>query len=132
MKALRFENNKLNLAEIEKPQRSGEAVVRVLKSGICNTDLEIVRGYAGFSGTIGHEFVGVVEEAEDAKHLVGKRVVGEINAGCGVCEKCLFGDSRHCPKRTVLGIINRDGAHAEFLTLPARNLLVSSRRNFRR
>ena len=60
----------------------------------------------------------------DAKHLVGKRVVGEINAGCGVCEKCLFGDSRHCPKRTVLGIINRDGAHAEFLTLPARNLLV--------
>lgn len=123
MKALRFENNNLHLAEIEKPDKSGEAVVRVLKSGICNTDLEIVRGYAGFSGTIGHEFVGVVEEADDAKHLVGKRVVGEINAGCGVCEKCLFGDSRHCPKRTVLGIINRDGAHAEFLTLPARNLL---------
>ncbi|MGI9056576.1 MAG: MDR/zinc-dependent alcohol dehydrogenase-like family protein [Pyrinomonadaceae bacterium] len=123
MKALRFENNNLHLAEIEKPDKSGEAVVRVLKSGICNTDLEIVRGYAGFSGTIGHEFVGVVETAEDAKHLIGKRVVGEINAGCGVCEKCLFGDSRHCPKRTVLGIINRDGAHAEFLTLPSRNLL---------
>ena len=123
MKALRFENNKLHLAEIEKPRKSGEALVRVLKSGICNTDLEIVRGYAGFSGTIGHEFVGIVEESEDAKHLIGKRVVGEINAGCGVCEKCLFGDSRHCPKRTVLGIINRDGAHAEFLTLPARNLL---------
>ncbi len=123
MKALRFENNKLHLAEIEKPQNPGESLVRVLKSGICNTDLEIVRGYAGFSGTIGHEYVGVVEEAEDAKHLIGKRVVGEINAGCGVCEKCLFGDSRHCPRRTVLGIINRDGAHAEFLTLPARNLL---------
>lgn len=123
MKALRFENNKLNLAEIEKPEKKGEALVRVLKSGICNTDLEIVRGYAGFSGTIGHEFVGIVEESEDAKHLVGKRVVGEINVGCGVCEKCLFGDSRHCPKRTVLGIINRDGAHAEFLTLPSRNLL---------
>jgi threonine dehydrogenase-like Zn-dependent dehydrogenase len=123
MKALRFENNRLHLAEIEKPFKENEALVRVVKSGICNTDLEIVRGYAGFSGTIGHEFVGVVEQAEDAKHLVGKRVVGEINAGCGVCEKCLFGDSRHCPRRTVLGIINRDGAHAEFLTLPARNLL---------
>jgi threonine dehydrogenase-like Zn-dependent dehydrogenase len=123
MKALRFENNKLDLAEIEKPYRESEALVRVVKSGICNTDLEIVRGYAGFSGTIGHEFVGVVEEAEDAPDLIGKRVVGEINAGCGVCEKCLFGDSRHCPNRTVLGIAGRDGAHAEFLTLPARNLL---------
>lgn len=124
MKALRFENGKLNIAEIEKPFSETEALVRVLKSGICNTDLEIARGYAGFSGTLGHEFVGVVERAEDAKDLIGKRVVGEINAGCGVCEKCLFGDSRHCPTRTVLGIINRDGAHAEFLTLPPRNLLV--------
>lgn len=124
MKALRFENNQLNLAEIEKPQKEGEAVVRVTKSGICNTDLEIVQGYANFQGTIGHEFVGVVERADDAKHLVGKRVVGEINAGCGVCERCVFGDSRHCPNRTVLGIIGRDGAHAEFLTLPARNLLA--------
>lgn len=123
MKALRFENNRLNLAEIEKPRKTGEAVVRVIKSGICNTDLEIVRGYANFQGTIGHEFVGVVEAAEDAKHLVGKRVVGEINAGCGVCERCVFGDSRHCPSRTVLGIIGRDGAHAEFLTLPPGNLL---------
>lgn len=122
MKALRFENNRLNLAEIEKPRKESEAIVRVLKSGICNTDLEIVRGYAGFSGTIGHEFVGVVEQVENAEHLIGKRVVGEINAGCGVCERCLFGDSRHCPKRTVLGIIGRDGAHAEYLTLPARNL----------
>ena len=124
MKALRFENGKLNLSEIEKPSVETEATVRVLKSGICNTDLEIVRGYAGFSGTLGHEFVGVVEDAFDAPEMVGKRVVGEINAGCGACEKCLFGDSRHCPDRTVLGIINRDGAHAEFLTLPTRNLLI--------
>lgn len=124
MKALRFENGKLNVAEIEKPSIENEALVRVVKSGICNTDLEIARGYAGFSGTLGHEFVGVVENAPDAPELVGKRVVGEINAGCGVCEKCLFGDSRHCSKRTVLGIINRDGAHAEFLTLPTRNLLI--------
>ena len=123
MKALRFENNQLNLAEIAKPSRSGEALVQVVKSGICNTDLEIVRGYANFQGTIGHEFVGVVEQSKDAKHLVGKRVVGEINAGCGVCEKCLFGDARHCPARTVLGIVGRDGAHAEFLTLPSGNLL---------
>lgn len=123
MKALRFENNQLNLAEIEKPNRADEALVRVLQSGICNTDLEIVRGYAGFQGTLGHEFVGVVEAAKDAKHLIGKRVVGEINAGCGVCDYCAKGDSRHCPRRTVLGIVGRDGAHAEFLTLPALNLL---------
>ncbi len=123
MKALRFENNQLNLVETEKPKKNGEAVVRVLMSGICNTDLEIVRGYAGFEGTIGHEFVGVVEKADDAKHLIGKRVVGEINAGCGHCKKCRGNDSRHCPNRTVLGIVGRDGAHAEFLCLPSRNLL---------
>lgn len=122
MKALRFENNRLELAEIERPHPENEALVRVLKSGICNTDIEIVKGYAGFSGTIGHEFVGVVE-ASDNKTLIGKRVVGEINAGCGNCERCLSGDARHCPNRTVLGIIKRDGAHAEFLTLPTRNLL---------
>lgn len=123
MKALRFENDRLKLAEIPKPNEGNEAVVRVLKSGICNTDLEIVKGYANFQGTIGHEFVGVVEEAFDAPDLIGKRVVGEINADCGTCENCLKGDSRHCPHRTVLGIVNRDGAHAEFLTLPTRNLL---------
>jgi threonine dehydrogenase-like Zn-dependent dehydrogenase len=123
MKALRFENNRLNLAEIEKPSPVGEALIRVSRSGICNTDIEIVRGYAGFEGTIGHEFVGVVEEAKDAPQLVGKRVVGEINAGCGVCDRCRQGDPRHCAMRTVLGIVGRDGCHAEFLTLPAGNLL---------
>jgi threonine dehydrogenase-like Zn-dependent dehydrogenase len=123
MKALRFENSELHLADIAAPQAEGEALVRVTASGICNTDLEIVRGYAGFSGTIGHEFVGVVERADDAPHLIGKRVVGEINAGCGKCELCLKGDPRHCPARTVLGIVGRDGTHAEFLNLPSRNLL---------
>ncbi len=123
MKALRFENNHLKLAEISEPNFETEAVVRVLMSGICNTDLEIVKGYANFSGTIGHEFVGVVEEAKGASELIGKRVVGEINAGCGSCQLCAKGDSRHCPRRTVLGIVGRDGAHAEFLTLPTRNLL---------
>lgn len=123
MKALRVENKRLKLAEIDKPNIEGEAVVRVLKSGICNTDVEIVKGYANFEGTIGHEFVGIVESSRDAPNLVGKRVVGEINAGCGKCELCLKNDSRHCGARTVLGIIRRDGTHAEFLTLPSRNLL---------
>lgn len=123
MKALRFIDNNLELAEIARPSNEHEALIRVTKSGICNTDLEIVRGYAGFSGTIGHEFVGVVEESPDAPEWIGRRVVGEINAGCGVCEKCAAGDARHCPNRTVLGIHNRDGAHAEFLTLPVENLL---------
>lgn len=122
MKALRFENGRLSLDEIEKPSSVGEALVRVSLSGICNTDLEIVRGYAGFHGTIGHEFVGMVESANE-QNLVGKRVVGEINAGCGRCVRCSAGDPRHCPSRTVLGIVGRDGAHAEYLSLPSRNLL---------
>ena len=100
-----------------------EALVRVTLSGICNTDVEIVRGYAGFEGTIGHEFVGVVESAPGAPGLIGERVVGEINAGCGECELCRSGDTRHCQSRTVLGIVGRDGAHAEFLRLPVVNLL---------
>lgn len=123
MKALRFERGELRLADIKTPSLPGEALVRVTHSGICNTDLEIVRGYAGFEGTIGHEFVGVVEESSD-KTLIGKRVVGEINVGCGTCELCLAGDPRHCPTRTVLGIKGRDGTHAEFLTLPERNLIA--------
>jgi len=124
MKALRFIGNELKLEEIAPPSVESEALVRVLRSGICNTDVEIVRGYNNFSGTIGHEFVGIVERADDAPELVGKRVVGEINAGCGVCDQCVNVDSRHCPYRTVLGIDRRDGAHAEFLTLPSRNLFV--------
>ena len=123
MKALRFTRGELKLAEVDRPAIAGEALVRVIKSGICNTDVEIVRGYAGFEGTLGHEFVGIVEASADRPDLVGKRVVGEINAGCGTCERCSKGDPRHCPTRTVLGIKGRDGAHAEFLTLPSRNLI---------
>jgi threonine dehydrogenase-like Zn-dependent dehydrogenase len=122
MLALRYENSRLAVAEVPKPAGAGEAVVRVTLSGICNTDVEIVRGYAGFAGTIGHEFVGVVESAPD-ESLIGRRVVGEINAGCGRCALCAGGDPRHCPNRTVLGIVGRDGAHAEFLSLPVINLL---------
>jgi threonine dehydrogenase-like Zn-dependent dehydrogenase len=122
MKALQVGKRGLALKDIDKPEQGAEAVVRVLLSGICNTDLEIARGYAGFKGTIGHEFVGVVEQAADYS-LLGQRVVGEINAGCGRCEECKAGDSRHCPTRTVLGIVGRDGAHAEFLRLPTTNLI---------
>ncbi|HEU4714706.1 MAG TPA: alcohol dehydrogenase catalytic domain-containing protein [Pyrinomonadaceae bacterium] len=122
MLALRVNNSRVSLQDIRKPDNHEEALVRVLLSGICNTDLEIARGYAGFNGTIGHEFVGLVEESAN-RELVGRRVVGEINAGCGECEMCRAGDSRHCPQRTVLGIVNRDGAHAEFLQLPDVNLL---------
>lgn len=123
MIALRFERNCLSIAEVPRPWSAGEALVRVIKSGICNTDLEIVRGYAGFEGTIGHEFVGIVEESADAPEYIGRRVVGEINAGCGLCSICKSGDPRHCTKRTVLGIVGRDGAHAEYLRLPSRNLI---------
>ena len=91
----------------------GEALVRVRLAGICNTDLEIVRGYMGFEGVPGHEFVGEVD---------GRRVVGEINAACGTCDFCRRGLDRHCPNRTVLGILGRGGAFAEYLALPERNL----------
>lgn len=123
MKALRFDNGKLSLENVPMPDARGEALVRVTESGVCNTDLEIVRGYARFSGTIGHEFVGVVERSDDAPTLVGRRVIGEINAGCGKCARCSAGDARHCEGRTVLGIIGRDGAHAEYLSLPSSNLI---------
>ena len=119
MKALRVDKKNLAVREIDKPEAGGESLVRVLLSGICNTDLEIARGYAGFNGTIGHEFVGVMDGDGP---LSGQRVVGEINAGCGECELCQSGDPRHCERRTVLGILGRDGAHAEFLRLPVKNL----------
>jgi len=105
------------------PRAAGEALIRVRLSGLCNTDLEIARGYAGFHGTIGHEFVGVVEDAGGGPIVRGERVVGEINAGCGECALCERGDPRHCSRRTVMGIVGRDGAHADFVSLPARNLV---------
>lgn len=109
---------------------NGEALIRVLLAGICNTDLEITRGYLAFQGVLGHEFVGIVEsvhEGPGASHqtyLIGKRVVGEINAAChrtdcAYCQQNMF---THCPHRTTLGIVNRDGAFAEYLTLPVANL----------
>src|SRR5688500_323742 len=105
MLALRISDQQLKLNEIAKPDADGQALIRVIKSGICGTDLELVNGYSNFEGTPGHEFVGIVETAHEAPGMIEKRVVGEINAGCGVCELCKSGDSRHCPDRTVLGIV---------------------------
>ncbi|HOT93556.1 MAG TPA: alcohol dehydrogenase catalytic domain-containing protein [Anaerolineae bacterium] len=100
----------------------GEALIRVHVAGICNTDLELARGYLHFHGVAGHEFVGVVEAAPGAEAWEGRRVVGDINAACGVCATCRAGRPTHCPHRTTLGIEGRDGAFADYLTLPVRNL----------
>ena len=132
MHALVFRNNALAL-EKNYPQpdlRSGEALIRVLLAGICNTDLEITRGYLAFQGILGHEFVGIVEAVHEGPgaspptYLVGKRVVGEINAACHRtdCVYCQQNMFTHCPHRTTLGIVNRDGAFAEYLVLPVANL----------
>ena len=122
MRALVFDHGKAAVREVRRPApRRGFALVRVLLSGICNTDLELRRGYHAFSGIPGHEFVGVVEGPATSP-LLGKRVVGEINLACGRCSWCAEGLGRHCPKRTVLGIRGHAGAHAEWLTLPEANL----------
>ena len=122
MKGLWFENQTLSLCDdLPQPQPvQGEALVKVLQAGICNTDLELLRGYYPYCGVPGHEFVGVVVEGPES--LLQKRVVGEINATCGHCRYCLSGMPTHCENRTVLGIVNRSGAFAEYLTLPVQNL----------
>lgn len=122
MKALRITNGQLRLAEIPRPAgNEQEAVIQVTCAGICATDAAIIRGYTDFSGTLGHEFVGTVVAAPDAA-WVGRRVVGDINVVCGVCEACQAGDAHHCVRREVIGIRRRNGAFAEYLTLPVRNL----------
>jgi alcohol dehydrogenase len=122
MNAVHIESGRVEVREVPMPSRDpGYALIRLLCGGICNTDLELQRGYYGFSGTPGHEFVGEVVEADTAA-LVGERVTGEINLPCGECEWCRRGLGRHCPKRSVLGIVRHPGAFAEFLTLPERNL----------
>ncbi|MBP7688036.1 MAG: alcohol dehydrogenase catalytic domain-containing protein [Thermoflexales bacterium] len=101
---------------------TGEALVRVLRAGVCNTDLELIKGYMNFKGVPGHEFVGVVEEAVGREDLIGRRVAGEINAACGVCETCRANRPTHCPNRTTLGIDRRGGTFAEYVVLPFENL----------
>ena len=123
MQSLWLENQSLSMRDLSLPSRPGEALIRVRLSGICGTDLELVRGYYPFTGIPGHEFVGEVVESPD-QSWIGKRVVGEINAVCGECEQCHNGRPTHCENRTVLGITNRDGVHAEYTCLPLANLHV--------
>jgi threonine dehydrogenase-like Zn-dependent dehydrogenase len=124
MKALHLANGNLNLINKKIPEPDfEEALIRVTHTGICNTDLELLKGYLNFTGILGHEFVGIVEKTNDFR-LQNKRVVGEINLECGQCSFCLKGMGRHCPTRTVLGISGKDGAFAEYITLPKKNLHV--------
>jgi len=124
MKAACFKDGSISIQEIDTPApRPGEALIRVLYSGICNTDIELYRGYYGFSGVPGHEFVGIVEEVNDNdRSLVGKRVCADINIGCGACRRCMSGDSRHCPEKRTLGINDQQGIFAEYVALPTGNL----------
>lgn len=124
MKALYLEKGQLKIRTLPQPSPlRNEALIKVIKVGICNTDLELIKGYLGFEGIPGHEFVGRVVEAPNPE-LAGQRVVGEINLGCGKCGYCLGGMKEHCASRQVLGILNKNGALAEYLTLPMENLHV--------
>jgi len=122
MLAVHLNNRRVEVKRVPRPRApEGFALIRLLCGGICNTDLELQRGYYGFTGIPGHEFVGEVVEA-GLRDLIGQRVVGEINLDCGCCDWCRKGLGRHCPKRAVLGIVKHPGAFREFLTLPERNL----------
>jgi threonine dehydrogenase-like Zn-dependent dehydrogenase len=122
--AIHLERGTVSVVDTPQPERPERyARVRLIYGGICNTDLELQRGYYGFAGTPGHEFVGEVVES-DRPELVGKRVAGEINLSCGHCDFCLRGQGSHCANRTVLGIVKHPGAFSEEFTLPDRNLHV--------
>ena len=124
MLGLWLEDQKIRLRnDLPTPEPpNGEALIKVRLAGICATDLEMVRGYYPFTGIMGHEFVGEVIQSPTKPGLEGQRVVGEINASCGQCQACKAGRPTHCEKRSVLGILNRNGVFAEYLTLPVENL----------
>ena len=123
MISVHIESGKVSILKSAKPRRRrGYALLRLIVGGICNTDLELLRGYYRFAGIPGHEFVAEVVDADDAT-WIGKRVVGEINLACGRCDWCARGLGRHCPTRTVLGIVKHPGAFREYFTLPEANLL---------
>lgn len=124
MKAVVFDDGlKLDKNYPMPSQKPGEALIKVNTIGICNTDYEITKGYMGYKGILGHEFTGVVQNASN-KDLIGKRVVGEINCGCGDCDWCNKGLARHCFNRSTLGIWQREGCFAEYVSLPETNLLL--------
>ncbi len=124
MKAVVFDSG-LAVKDIEIPKmRKNEALVKVIVAGICNTDFEITKGYMGYKGILGHEFIGIVEDVNsEDKSYIGKRVSAEINNGCGNCEWCKMGLERHCPNRETLGIWKKDGCMAEYVTVPIKNLI---------
>ena len=120
MRAIVFDGSRLRFEDRPDPRPShGEVLVRVLRAGVCETDLQIVKGYHGFRGVLGHEFVGIALSGS----LAGRRVVGDINCSCWNCDTCVAaGAPHHCPHRTVLGIVGRDGAFADLMAIPERNL----------
>jgi alcohol dehydrogenase len=122
MQALWIESRRAQVRRVPEPGvAEGFALIRVIASGICSTDLQLLKGYYNFKGIPGHEFVGRVE-GPPSSPWKGKRVVGEINLPCRQCPMCAKGLGRHCPQRTVLGIVNHPGTHAEWITLPEGNL----------
>lgn len=126
MKSLYYNQsgNVLEVRDIPMPERAkGESLIRVLYAGICNTDIEIIKGYMGYEGVLGHEFVGIVEESDDSL-LTGRRVVGEININCGKCDLCRQGMGNHCQVRSVLGILGKDGCFTQYITMPDQNLRI--------
>ena len=124
MLALCFDGTLQLQTEYPDPKRpAGEALVELRLAGVCDTDIQLSRGYMNYCGVLGHEFVGTVLEADDS-HWVGRRVVADINAHCGQCAQCESGQEHHCPHRTVLGILGRDGAFSERFTVPERCLVA--------
>jgi threonine dehydrogenase-like Zn-dependent dehydrogenase len=122
MRAIVFDDKLEFRTDYPDPERGeNEALIRVTHAGICNTDLEITKGYMGFRGILGHEFVGVIEQCDD-NNAIGNRVVGEINLGCGVCSFCRNNNSNHCSHRSVIGIKDKNGVFADYITLPLANL----------
>ena len=129
MKALVFDDKlKLDLNYPIPKIKDDEVLIKTSMVGICNTDYEITKGYMGYKGVLGHEFVGVVSKvgANCDKNLIGKRVVGEINCACNNCEMCHKNLQRHCPNRSTLGIWQKDGCFSEYFTLPKENVLTIS------
>jgi len=124
MRALWLENQLLSFRDdLPIPQPSDdEVLIKVISAGICATDLELIKGYYSFNGIPGHEFVGLVVMSPSDPYWLNKRVVGEINISCRECETCLRGNHNHCEQRKVLGIKGKNGAFAEYLTLPIGNI----------
>ena len=124
MRALHWDGRELTFNSAYRAPTAGSrsALIQVHLAGICSTDLQIFKGYMSFKGVPGHEFVGSVSDGPG--ELIGKRVVGEINFGCGQCDVCRRDSSRHCPNRSVMGIVNADGAFAEWVSVPLENLHV--------